>query len=262
MLRKYLLFFILLLPSCIFPTEQKPKLHVLIMCDTLSSNIKKASFVDLDNMKQATTLIARKLKMKKKTTILKGRKMNAGPLSQWMQSLSISSNDIVIFYYSGHGFRQETDQAPWPSFVIPGIKSPRTLVPGEKICQALKEHAPRFALVLFDCCNNEVTSKKILPFAKSPLITHSTSLPGLSSLFKSTRGMVTITASSPGEFSIAIVGGKDKGSIFTSQFLMALLQKAHNKNATWLQVLKQAAYRCSELSDKMQNPVGLIETSP
>jgi hypothetical protein len=261
MLRKYILYFILLFSSSVFTAEPKPKLHVLIMCDTVSSNIKKATFVDLENMKRISSLIAEKLNMKKKITVLKGKAMNPAPLDHWIKSVSISPNDVVIFYYTGHGVRQESDLTPWPSFVIPNhLKSRLTLVPGEKIREQIKTHNPRFALVLFDCCNFDVSAKKILLSPKSPMFRcSSASLPGLCSLFKRSHGIVTIAASSPGEFAIAITGGKNKGSLFTSQFVNSLLQKCHKKDVTWNQVLKQTMYKCAELSDKTQTPVGNIE---
>lgn len=260
MLGKCLFCFIMLLSPYTFTAEAKPTLHVLIMCDTISSNIKKASYVDLKNMKEATSLIARYLKMQKKTTILKGKKLNIRPLSHWIQSLPISPNDVVIFYYSGHGFRQKTDITPWPSFVLPNTKSHFAIISGEKICAELKHLSSRFTLILFDCCNFEIPMKKIFLSPKSPMFSKHSSLPGLQSLFASTKGSVTIAASSPGEFAIAITGGKLKGSLFTSQFLLSLLQKCQKKDVTWHQVLKHTMSRCLDLSDKSQTPLGLIET--
>lgn len=259
MLRKSVLFFILFFSSYIFTTEHKPTLHVLILCDTSSSNIKKASFVDLSNMRRATSLIAKNLHMKKSIRILKGKKMRTGALLHWLKSLSISQKDIVIFYYSGHGFRLESDKTPWPSFLLPGIKSPMSLISGEKICDILRAHSQRFTLVIFDCCNFEAIEKGIGFTPRNQIFNHHTFFPGLQSLFKAHHGMVTIASASPGEFSIAITGGPAKGSIFTSEFLKTLFYKCQKKKPSWKQILERTSDKCSRMTDNTQNPIGYIE---
>jgi hypothetical protein len=255
---KNIIFLIIAFQCCVSATEEKPCLHVFLMCDTVSSNIKKASFADLKNMKRATSLIARRLKIKKKTIVLKGKKMTSGPLKKWVSSPLFSSKDIVIFYYSGHGFHEQKVQTPWPSFILGNCSRNRTAFNGEKIYQQLKRRAPRLLIILFDCCNHEMT-KNILPFAKRPLVSLHKPLPGLNTLFEQAKGTITISASSPGEYSIALVGGRNIGSLFTSQFLFSLLHECQEPDVTWEKVLKKTATQCSKLTDGSQNAVGLLE---
>lgn len=260
MLLRLFLFLILFIQPHISASDRRPPtLRVLIMCDTTSSNIKKASFIDLKKMRKMTKSIAKRLKLKQKTTILRGKSLSVAPFTKWMKNLPYASNDIVIFYYSGHGFRLNSDIGPWPTFPLGGSHKNSSLVTGKRVYDELKRHTPRFALVIFDCCNYEISLKKGSLPKTYPYIMPKGRLPGLRTLFSRSRGMVTISASSPGEFGLAIIGGKNKGSLFTSQFLLTLLKTSNSENITWQQVIKRTSHQCSSLSDKTQNPVGLVE---
>ena len=262
MLKKYIFYLFILLNLQIFAAhDQKPTLRTLIMCDNLSSNIKKASFMDLEKMKKVTNVIAKNLKMKQKTTILKGKKLAVQPFSKWIESLSISPNDVVIFYYSGHGFHKTEDESPWPSFFLKSARKNLFIVTGDKIYEHLKQKPTQFTLVLFDCCNYDLSLKERALISKEPFSIPKGPLPGFRTLFAKSHGMVTISAASRGEFGIAITGGKNVGSIFTTQFLSVLLQVSKREDASWREVVKRTTHKCANLSDKSQNPIGLIELS-
>lgn len=261
MINKYIFCLFILCQTCLASAEARPILRTLILCDTVSSNIKKASFVDIANMKKMTNVIARQLKIKKKITLIKGKKMTQAPLVNWVSTLPFSSNDIVIFYYSGHGFRLNRDVTPWPSFILGRKREKAAIVPGESIYQEVKRRSPRLAIILFDCCNFAMSSKKIIFPRQEIDLLKKGGFPGVRSLFGSTRGMITICAASPGELAIAIIGGKNKGSLFTSQFLRFLLTECRSSTPSWEKIIQNTVDSCSFVSDETQHPLSFLEIS-
>jgi hypothetical protein len=262
MIAKYIVCLFIILQSCLaYGSEERPSLRAIILCDTVSSNIKKASFVDITNMKKMTKILARELKMKRRVTLVKGKHLTKAPLENWVNRLPFSSNDIVLFYYSGHGFRFDHDISAWPTFVLGHKKNNETLVGGESIYQEIRRRAPRLAIIMFDCCNFAISSKKMIFPSKELFSFKKTKLPGIHTLFEHTRGIITITAASPGELAIAITGGKSVGSLFTSQFLRSLLQESRSSDASWEKVIQKMADKCAFVSDDTQHPLSLVEIS-
>jgi hypothetical protein len=252
------IFFITALLLQIVLFSKEPTLRALIMCDTISEDIKKASFVDLENMRQTASLIAENLHMKKKITVLQGKRLRTSVFKHWIGSLPSSSEDIVLFYYSGHGFHGHRTKTPWPSFFLKTSKKKKA-VTGQSVYKILKKHKPRLAIILFDCCNVDMYEKSPVTGTPPSFFTDLPPLPGLQTLFAKTRGVITITAASPGEYSLAIVGGRTLGSLFTNQFVSSLLQTCRTENISWNDVLKETKTLCLELSDDTQTALGLLE---
>jgi hypothetical protein len=88
--------------------------------------------------------------------------------------LTPGPNDIVVFYYSGHGFRQPKDGRPGPYIDMRDLvidKNKRYLdnaLSMEDIAAMIKSKGARLNLVLSDCCNDNVTSTN--PMVKDPAI--------------------------------------------------------------------------------------------
>ena len=78
--------------------------------------------------------------------------------------LTPGPNDIVIFYYSGHGFRQPKDGRPGPYIDLRDLrvdvkkKYLENSLSMEDIAGLVRAKGARLNLVLSDCCNDNVTS--------------------------------------------------------------------------------------------------------
>ncbi|MBK8611019.1 MAG: caspase family protein [Chitinophagaceae bacterium] len=88
--------------------------------------------------------------------------------------LTPAPNDIVIFYYSGHGFRQPRDGRPGPYMDMRDLvidkkkKYLENALSSEDIVQQIRKKGARLNLILTDCCNDNVTSTN--PMATDPAI--------------------------------------------------------------------------------------------
>ena len=133
-------------------------------------------------------------------------------------------NDIVIFYYSGHGFSKKNDPNLFPYLDLRVNNLTQKVADEElsieEVYSLIKAKNGKIKLVLSDCCNwGETMSNVISPNVAS---TRPSSI-GLSptnceALF-STPVTILMTAASKGEVS---AGTLAQGGFFTSQFKGAL----------------------------------------
>ncbi len=94
-----------------------------------------------------------------------------------INNIKPSANDIVIFYYSGHGFRLPENSRRFPNLKLKNFRNDRRNFRDsilwinkdrqdnityslniEDIFNSIKAKKARFNLVLSDCCNNDIFS--------------------------------------------------------------------------------------------------------
>ena len=256
--------FIIFVHALLPAKEAKPILRALIACDLTSKEIRPGSRADLIRMKKSCIAIARQLGITPKITTLQGKKFSVKRVSNWLNAIPKQANDIVFFYYSGHGGRYNTLKDPWPFLIFPLPKNPRkakTLM-GGSVYKLLAQKKPRLSIIIFDCCNNFFQSKDAAGAVSPvpPMITSSPILPGLKTLFLQSRGIITSCAARPGEIAITTVRGAITGGIFTTGFLFSLKYFAQQPAPTWDQVFTGAATCCQRYTHGKQNPKFTIKT--
>ncbi|MFZ1453192.1 MAG: caspase family protein [Ferruginibacter sp.] len=80
-------------------------------------------------------------------------------------------NDIVVFYYNGHGFRKPTDGRPGPYIDLKDKNNWRIMEASaslEDIYATIRKKRARLSLVLGDCCNALITDTN--PLAEPPAV--------------------------------------------------------------------------------------------
>ena len=78
-----------------------------------------------------------------------------------MEKQKPSSKDIVIFYYSGHGFRLQGDKSIYPRMSFRTAKNKADKQVGEnmgleEVYNRIKALMPGVTLALGDCCNADI----------------------------------------------------------------------------------------------------------
>lgn len=153
--------------------EQKElNLHVILVADTLDKAIGKSAAADLKNMIKTLGQFAQMLGIKKtnfKQQIFAGKNCESKLVMNAINKLQPTKNDIVLFYFSGHGFRiNEKDSFPY-------IKSTRintdsaTIVKNslrikEDIFNRIqsKKSKARLNIIISDCCNIDIERPKTI----------------------------------------------------------------------------------------------------
>src|SRR5260221_4846386 len=78
------------------------QIYAFIGADT-TSTVKESCKIDQDRMKKAIQGIATGCMMDLKLTMPHGKKLTPKAVRHWLKKIHPSKDDIVFFYYAGHG---------------------------------------------------------------------------------------------------------------------------------------------------------------
>jgi hypothetical protein len=165
-----------------------------------------------------------------------------------LQNIEVKPDDVLFFYYSGHGYRDSDKTSPWPNLVI----SLEDLgVDFQTITTILKEKNPRLLLAMANSCNKSVSQKiellkKGIDFTSKERIQEN-----YKKLFLDQAGAVISSSSLPGQYSYR---RPETGTLYLEAFLAALHEEVKGKEAHWESIFKQTVKKTLELSKGKQKP--------
>ena len=247
------------------PTELKTsRLFLLTVADTEDESI--GPDCDMDRKKQQAYFkkIAEKLGIEIIISELTGKDISKTSLLSKIDSIQPIKSDIVIFYYSGHGYSKD-DNRQYPYLDLRYDKDipvrPENELNMEEIYSMVKNKPGRLNLVISDCCNwhLDVSNIKSANIASPRPSSVGLSLENMKTLFMSPdRTSILIAAAEKGQVS---AGNPVNGGIFTSQFRESMQKylSINYQNITWNQIIENtktqtetvAAY---SLCPKPENP--------
>lgn len=248
--------------------EKKIRMHLLIVADTLDKRIGKSAVIDIQKVMETFGSISKYLGIKMLPTILYGKTYGKTAVQEALAKLRAATartpNDIIIFYYSGHGFRLPEAPREFPNlklknFIVPRppvfktVRDSLTWVKKERdanissklniedIFRDIQKMGTRFNLVIGDCCNDDIFSVNVE--GKRPSKTKGSGIEwdeeNIRSLFLSTTPMsVLFTAATAGE---KATSKNDYGGFFTDFFKRSLENHCSKLrvNVTWDLILRQ-----------------------
>lgn len=199
-------------------------LHVVMVCDTYAFQIEESVKIDLRKMKHEVEDIAYYSGLDLNLKIFSYESANSR-FVDYVRDLSVGSDDTVLFYWNGHGYRTPSKDAtnnPWPNFAF---EHDWTGVDQLMITELLEEKNPRLVLSFTDTCNS------YLPDEYAPILvqknadfmimsSESQKKANYKKLFVETSGTYIAAASLPGEYSYG--SNYYYGGLFTYSFLEAL----------------------------------------
>src|SRR5689334_1776159 len=92
------------------PQLQAANLHAIIVADYFSPDISQASNIDLQRVKQEIKRIATDGGYRLKCSQFAGHKAMGKMLLSSIKHLKASHDDLIFFYFSGHGYRTTHDR--------------------------------------------------------------------------------------------------------------------------------------------------------
>jgi hypothetical protein len=140
---------------------RKEKLFLVVVANTTDSAIGLSSKKDLDNVTKTFTGLAKDLGMEIIPTYISGNGFSKQAVEKAISkpTLNPSPNDIVVFYYSGHGFRYTDDTSRYPRISLrtsPKMARSKNNLGIEEIYQQIVKLGARVNIVLSDCCNENI----------------------------------------------------------------------------------------------------------
>jgi hypothetical protein len=153
-----------------------------------------------------------------------------------ISKLNIGKNDVLWFYYTGHGRNFNA----WP-------ETHDSQTPLTEVHKTLKETGARLAITMFDCCNWDTTISKpvTIPFCDDG--------PNFENLFLFSKGDIMISAAQPGKFAF---GRVETGSIFTNSIYSNA--SCTNSWQDWLKSSRKKTTIWANQMGKQQDPIYLF----
>jgi len=227
------------------PQEKTTQLFLIIVANTEDISIGSTCAVDKDATYKTFNTLATFLGIQFVPKVIYGKEFSKVNVDNAISSIKPNPNDIVIFYYSGHGFSNTKDNYRFPFLDLrDNISQPfggAYALNIEDIYKRIKLKGARLNLVFSDCCNSDpslsnVTTGDIATTRHSSL---GWNVENCRALFMNNKPLsVLMTAASKGELS----AGNSTGGIFTFNFRESL-EKSFGpfyNNVSWDTLLKTA----------------------
>lgn len=167
---------------------------------------------------------------------LSGKLFSCQRIKDAVSQLAPGSDDTVIFYYSGHGFRTGGNNSKFPELYC-GEEAFAGNAPAlTQISRDLAKKGARLTIVVADSCN-VVVSLPVEPKAAAAMIFPRTRDDQYRSLLLKHKGVLTLTGSVKDQYSWYL----PSGGFFTKQFLAALESATQSsRTGLWTDVLRDA----------------------
>lgn len=240
---------LLLLGIFVQQVIQAQTLHALFVADTKDPLLSTACQRDLEVMHRQCTQIASALRVRLNEQTLSGDALNRSNLNRLIDSLKVEPQDVIFFYYSGHGYNESKRNDAFPLLYLHKEAAERSQNPSLKALHtALKTKKARLCISFGDCCNNLSNNTRGMvgrkPLIRGLTLTNDSLNAAYRKLFGEASGDVLIASSQPPQTSCAHA---DSGSYYTRAFDEALeLASRYNRSISWQALLKDTQGRLNQ----------------
>ncbi|WP_291720512.1 caspase family protein [Bernardetia sp.] len=242
------------------------KMHLVMLVNSSIGDIGASCETDSRNMSKEFEDIAAALKVDFRKYEIKGSSFTKENATRVLNGLNPGSNDIVVFYYSGHGFRWSDQTDAYPQMDIRA--SPYTKISAEttmsvsSVYNLLDKKGARLNIVITDCCNSDIGVNKMTETSFLAGRSYQTPhIEKLQKLFLATKGNLIVTSSSAGQVSWS---NSVNGGFFTLSFLQAFHEEISylkTQEPSWENILRKSHSNTVNKTDEgcrnctTQNPV-------
>lgn len=201
-------------------TSAGAALNLIVVANTDVSDIGAACKRDLDNLNSEFQGISRVLGMEYKPYFVQGRDYSKQSVQQLLRDFTPGKNDVVVFVYTGHGWRYDDQEDIYPNIDLCPTsydKAVDNYLNFHDVANEIFSRGARLSIVLSDCCNAKIGLE--LSMLKTNTLysraNNNFDVNKLRSLFLESNGTIMATSSSPGEKSLCDASG----GFFTLSFL-------------------------------------------
>jgi hypothetical protein len=141
-------------------------MHIIIVANVNDTSIGPSAAKDKDDMLKMLNNLAGTMKVNTSTIIISGNNYSKKSLLNALSKFKPNQQDMVIFYYSGHGFRKSTTplanlpkDSIFPHLDLRANYNQDYMKESlgiDSVYRTLLRKGARFNLVLGDCCNAAV----------------------------------------------------------------------------------------------------------
>lgn len=239
-INKILIAFLLILSGCGIGHAQT--LHALVACVTDDERIGKGAICNMQNMSNLIQNIAAVLEIEFNGIQFEAKDCTKANVKDWINSIDVEPEDIVFFFYSGHGGRALNDADPFPQMCMNNPARQDLYMPVSHVDSLLAAKNPNLRIIITECCNSEhagIKVKNLFSMSTDEYTRLSSyDYDALKKLFIDTKGKVEITSSKAKEYSWMT----DSGGIFVGNFIDAFNAATKDKtiDPNWNTIFKKA----------------------
>ncbi|MBI3135270.1 MAG: caspase family protein [Bacteroidetes bacterium] len=203
------------------------KIHLIVVANTLISDIGSSTQVDVNNILGEVTGISEAMGVDMNNVLISDKQFTKKNVETFMASFNPGPNDVVIFMYSGHGYRFSNQTEKYPQLDMryseyQPIDDAATMNL-KQVFDVIVQKGARLNLVLGDCCNSDIGFSRSV--GSSFMNSRSSVDPDvnkLKQLFLMTDGDIIAAGASKGEYSWCTM---NNGGFFTCSFIGALREE-------------------------------------
>lgn len=220
----------------------KGVLHAIVVGDLDSKDIQHAIRYDLRNVSDEINRIGHYTGMKLDQKHFTGKTARTAKIMQYIENLKVGNNDLIVFYFSGHGYRTPSKGSdPWPNLYF---ETEKVGIDLSDLVEQLREKNARLTVVMADCCNNVLSDKYAPPLVKKAMMAvdrRANVGNAYSKLFMEAQGFIVVASCKAEQTSLALA----TGSLYTLSFLSSLQDtvKGSSASVTWQDLLDKASYK-------------------
>lgn len=253
-------------------SERNTKLILLVVANSNDAIIGQSCVKDMNRIVESFKDITDFLGIKYVSQTIFDNNYNKSTVEKAISALRPSQNDIVVFYYSGHGFRKPRDNRRAP-YIDLRPKNDNTVMENslnmEDIFNQVKAKGARLNLVLADCCNSLIEKSNSvgdIP-ARKKGFGMNWSTQNVRDLFMNiTPTSILATAAEPGQLATS----NNKFGGFFSYFFKTSIEgnfSYFKNNVTWNQVFAETKRQTKWKADHTycalpENPKNICNQSP
>lgn len=189
------------------------KLHVISFYNTDDPSIGENKKAEMAMMSNEFQSIATSLEKHGYTTELHffdSKECKKNVVINTISSLEIAPEDVVFFYYGGHGVRLKEDLTDFFPLMCLNEKNPANYLRLSKVEKMIEEKNPRLTIVMAGCCNSvdpNLSFYMNVLSAEGPTMESELEKDGYYHLFNDYQGTITMSSSKAGQVSYSGRGG-------------------------------------------------------
>jgi hypothetical protein len=233
-------------------------LYAIIVADTNDPGIGSAK--DEEEILNLVANIAKNTGLTLNKTVIDDGAVSQGgggynKVKAAVEGLSVTAEDMVFFYYSGHGANKGTGSI-WPELGVEGQATmPDRRIQLDWVKKTLEQKHPRLFIAMADACN-------VLPRSRARTWPKQTEEPSAyQKLFLGYQGFIVASSSIPDQYSFGV---KDIGGLFTQAFLKSLNKALESSNPDWQRIMDEAIQpiQLDHHDQKVQIPQAKVAVTP
>ncbi len=251
----------------ISPAERKINIHLILVANTLDKSIGVSCQKDMARTEELFKNIAKFLGTPIKIKRISGTQFSKkNVLSALVMLQPQRDKDIVVFYYSGHGFRQPNDSRRFPHMDLtykPGQDYNKEKLSIVEVYDRITAKGARLNLVLGDCCNSYVGA----PLVSAPWFLKKKTIPAfmfmnnVRKLFLDPQPKSILACAA--DTTQRAAGNKKMGGFF-SYFFKSSLEAHCSKSKTgpsWYNIFEDTKVQTSRKANRTYCDTPRIETN-